>query len=184
MTNSKSQYLYQKIVELRTNDNIKQTEIASQLGISISNVEHYLSMWKRQIPVEEVRDRGRPTKLTPSVRGIIASKLDKDPFSTSKVIAQSISAADSTNVTDRTVINYLARLSYQKSLPKVVPMITDAQKVKRVEWAQSHCEFDWSKVFFSDETTIQLSANITRAWHKIGHRPNCPKSKYPLKVMF
>ena len=88
------------------------------------------------------------------------------------------------SVTDRTVRNFLTRLSYQNSLPRTVPFITNAQKVKRIEWAQAHREFDWRGVFFSDETTIQLAANLTRAWHKKGSRPNVARSKFPLKVMF
>ena len=49
---------------------------------------------------------------------------------------------------------------------------------------QANSDRDWNRVFFTDETYIQLSANVTRAWHKIGNRPSCPRPKFPKKLMF
>ncbi len=181
---SKSQILYQKIVEMYTAETHTQSEIASLLEISISTVERYLLKQRRAVPVEEVRDGGRPTKLSISVRGKIAAQLEIDPFSDSKDITQAIAEDGATNVTDRTVRNFLTRLSYANSLPRTVPFITDKQKDARVHWAQTHREFDWSGIIFSDGTMIQLTANLTRAWHKKGCRPNVARPKYPAKVMF
>jgi transposase len=184
MTPSKTQLRYQKIVELHAEGTRTQAEIADELKISIRTVERYLSMWRRGVPVEEVKKEGRPSLLTDTVRRGIVAQMHRDEFSTSKDIARAIEADGSATVTDRTVRNYLSELSYLNSLPRAVPFITDVQKLKRVQWAQAHQMFDWSNVFFSDETMIQLCANITRAWHKTGSRPNCARPKYPVKVMF
>lgn len=184
MALSRTQLLYQKIVELHSEGGKTQLEVASELGVSKATVERYLSKWRRGVPVEDVREVGRPTKLTDSIHGKIIAHLEKDQFSTSKEITQVITAGETTCVTDRTVRNFLTRLSYQNSLPRTVPFITNAQKERRVQWAQQHQDFDWSNVFFSDETTIQLGANIIRAWHKKQSRPTVAKSKFPLKVMF
>lgn len=184
MSPSESQLLYQKIVELHTNENKTHREIAVALEISLATVKRYLSKWRSGIPVEEVKGVGRPTLLTDSIRGTIVSQLQRDEFSTSKDIARAIGTTESGCVTDRTVRRYLTDLGYRNSIPRTVPMITSAQKLKRVEWSVAHRDFDWTTVFFSDETTIQLSANITRAWHKSGSRPNVSRSKFPLKVMF
>jgi transposase len=184
MNLSKTQLRYQKIVELHAEGTRTQTEIANELEISTRTVERYLSMWRRGVPVEEVKKEGRPSLLTDIVRRSIVGQVQRNEFATSKDIAQAIQADISVTVTDRTVRNYLSELSYRNSVPRVVPFITDLQKEKRVRWAQDHRNFVWSNVFFSDETMIQLSANITRAWHKTGSRPNVPRPKFPLKVMF
>lgn len=184
MTLSKNQLKYQKIVELYSNGEKTQKEIASELEISVASVERYLSMFRRGIPVEEVKTNGRPWKLTDAVRRCIVAELQKDEFSTSRDISRAIGSSETGTVPDRTVRKYLAELDYRNSLPRTIPFITDVQKAKRVQWAQAHRNFDWSTMFFSDETSIQLSANTTRAWHKIGQRPNCARSKFPLKVMF
>lgn len=184
MALSNAQLRYQKIVELHSEGGKTQPEIASELGVSLATVERYLSKWRRGLPVEEVRSVGRPTQLTDSVRRSIIAQIQRDEFSTSRDIAGAIENDGTGRMTDRTVRNHLARMSYQNSLPRVIPFITDDQKMKRVEWAQAHRWSDWNEVFFSDETTIQLGANLTRAWHKKGCRPNCRRSKYPAKIMF
>jgi len=184
MTLTNAQRRYQRIVELSTDGGKTQPEIASELGVSLATVERYISKWRKGVPVDEVRDVGRPSQLTDSVRRSIVTQLNRDEFSTSGDIAHAIVNDGAGEVANRTVRSYLSRLSYQNSLPRVVPFITDAQKERRVQWAQAYREFDWSSVFFSDETTIQLSANITRAWHKKGNRPNVARTKFPLKVMF
>jgi transposase len=181
---SRPQLRYQRVVELYTNGDKTQQEIATELGVSLSTVEKYISKYRSNIPVEEVRPVGRPSLLNDTVRGTIASVLQRDSFATSKDITTAIRAQDTPAVSDRTVRRYLGCLDYRNSLPRVIPFITDAQKTRRIEWARAHIEFNWNRVFFSDETTIQLSANITRAWHKNDSRPNCKKTKYPVKVMF
>ena len=127
--------------------------------------------------MEEIRSVGRPTLLTSNVRGSIVSELQRDEFSTARGIASAIAGNGTESVSVRTVRRYLTSLGYRNSLPRIMPFITEAQKVKRVQWAQAHNDLDWNKVFFSDETTIQLSANITRAWHKNESRPICKKKQ-------
>ena len=145
---SKNQQLYQKIVELTEERDNSRKEISSQLGISIRTIKNYLSMFRKDVPVEEVRERGRPSKLSDTIRGKITSKLQQDPFSTSKDITRAINENETTQVTERTVRNYLKVLDYQNSLPRNVPYFTDAQKVKHVEWAEAHRQFNWGTVFF------------------------------------
>jgi hypothetical protein len=141
-------------------------------------------MWRRGVPIEEVKKEGRLSLLTDTVWRSIIAQVQSNKFATSKDIAQAIQADISVTVTDQTVRNHLSKLLYQNSVLRIVPFITVLQKEKRVQWAQDHRNFDWSNVFFSDETMIQLSANITRTWHKTGSRPNVPRPKFPLKVMF
>jgi len=184
MTLSKNQLLYQKIVELSDLHNKTQKQIADELGVSVRTVKNYLSMFRRGVPIDDVKDVGRPSQLTDTVRRKIVAQLEQDQFSTSKDISRAVNNDEAEEISDRSVRNYLKILDYQNSLPRTVPLITGAQKVKRVEWAITHREFNWERVFFSDETTIQLNANITRAWHKSGNRPNVARPKFQLKVMF
>jgi hypothetical protein len=37
-----------------------------------------------------------------------------------------------------------------------VPLLTDAQKTKRVEWCKQHAKMKLGGVFFSDETYIEM----------------------------
>ena len=84
MALSENQQLYQKILEMHSTRGYQQQEIASKLGITKRTVRNYLSKFRKGVPVEDVKENGRPTKLTDTVRKRIAAQLDKDNFSTSK----------------------------------------------------------------------------------------------------
>ena len=148
MTLSKNQQLYQNIVDLHSTHNKTQSEISEQLGITTRTVRNYLSMFRRSVPIDVVKDTGRPTKLSGTVRNRMIAELEKDPFSTSKDITRAVNVEENGGVSDRTIRSYLKTLDYKSSLPRNVPFITNVQKVKRVEWAESHRDFDWSSVFF------------------------------------
>jgi transposase len=184
MTRSENKKMYQRIVHLHETEKKKQMDIASELGITDRTVRKYLSMYRKGIDVDEVKDIGRPTLMTDTIRQKIGEKLVQDVFSSSKDIANAINANETTKVGDRSVRNFLRTLNFKNSLPRAVPMITDAAKAARVDWARSHRQYDWSTTFFSDETTIQLFSNVTRAWHKNQNRPISPRPKHPVKVMF
>jgi hypothetical protein len=66
-----------------------------------------------------------------------------------------------------------------------VPILTDAHKKRRVEWAIAHANQDWSKVVFTDETSFQMFRNTLLAFHKKGpRRLQKPMPKHPYKVHF
>jgi len=64
-------------------------------------------------------------------------------------------------------------------LPKVTPMLTEAHKQRRVEWARQHLNDNWRKTLFSDETAFQLYRNIGTVQ---GVRPICLMPKDRIKV--
>src|SRR5438128_8295459 len=53
------------------------------------------------------------------------------------------------------------------------PLLTQQAKVNRLTWARDHFHYNWNKVVFSDETTIQMFCNTTRAW-------SCEKNQFSL----
>ncbi|CAB5359663.1 unnamed protein product [Rhizophagus irregularis] len=61
-------------------------------------------------------------------------------------------------------------------------MLTAAQKVKRIEWAQNHLNDRWEKTLFSDETAFQLFRDTIKYWHK-DPRPIRPLPKNRQKVL-
>jgi hypothetical protein len=65
-----------------------------------------------------------------------------------------------------TVSRHLVSLGYKNTLPLSTPMLTQAHKQKRVEWAQKHKDDNWRKTLFSDETSFQLFRNTLKHWYK------------------
>ena len=71
-----------------------------------------------------------------------------------------------------TISRHLANYGYSKALPKATPMLTEAHKQRRIEWARQHLNDNWRK---------QLHRNTTERWYK-GERPIRPMPKDRTKI--
>jgi len=110
--------------------------------------------------VDHARGNGRPKKITGSA---------------SKMIGQSIRRNDS--ISTRTLAQKMSNMG--EALSKATPMLTEAHKQRRVEWARQHLNDNWRKTLFSDETAFQLYRNIGTVQ---GVRPICLMPKDRIKV--
>ena len=135
------------------------------------------------MPVEEKKPRGRPPKITPRDRSTIGQLVARNEVPTSKQITTELSTTIGTSVTPRTVRRHLVDMDYKNSVPRKVPLLTAKQKTTRVQWCKQHQRFDWKKVWFSDETYIEVSQTTTPIWHKKGKRPTVAKPKFSAKIM-
>jgi len=79
------------------------------------------------------------------------------------------------NISYVTIKRYLNELGYKNQLPIGTPMLTEAHKAKRVEWAKKHINDSWEKTLFSDETAFQLFRNTIKHWYKGQH----PTKRFP-----
>lgn len=64
----RAQKVYQKVIELRENEGLSYSTIASKLKIAKTSVYRHLARSKKSIPVEEIKSQGRPQKITPRLR--------------------------------------------------------------------------------------------------------------------
>ena len=85
-------------------------------------------------------------------------------------------------MSEQTIRNELCRLGYTATLPRRVPLLTERAKQNRLEWAQNYSHYDWCKVVFSDETTLQMFRNTCLAWSKSKPPPIAPMVKHPFKL--
>jgi transposase len=175
---------YTRVVESYNNENTTIRAISRDTGIPRSTVARYLNKYKKAVTVDEVQNQGRPSKLDDGDIKCITKLLSEKPFLTSKELSDELKRRRKVNVTPRTIRNHLHRLKYKNSRPRDVPMLTEAAKEKRLRFATENKDTDWEKIFFSDETMIQLGANLTCAWHQSGSRPLNQKSRFPRKLMF
>jgi transposase len=180
--------LYVRIVTLREENNLSYAKIANELGVSKSTVHKYLKLWKKHIPVSEVKQAGSPRKMTDGVKRQIRVIVNRNQSISSKGIKNKLSKgspkANPVEVGSSTVRRALKEMSYANDLPKIVPMLTKLQKEKRVGWCKKNSKRKWDKVIFSDETSIELDRCKNRKWHPKGKRPQVGKSKFPRKMMF
>jgi len=130
--------------------------------------------------VDHARGNGRPKKITGSASKIIGQSIRRNDSISTRTLAQKMSNMG-VDVSHMTISRHLANYGYSKALPKVTPMLTEAHKQRRVEWARQHLNDNWRKTLFSDETAFQLYRNTVERWYK-GVRPIRPMPKDRTKV--
>lgn len=67
---------------------------------------------------------------------------------------------------------------------KFVPMLLEAHLRQRLKFCETNKNIDWSRVVFSDETTIELESQSARKWLFPGEKNSFGKTHYAKKQMF
>ncbi|CAB4479367.1 unnamed protein product [Rhizophagus irregularis] len=80
---------------------------------------------------------GRPKKITANASRALGQYLRRDTSISTRTLARKLETIG-VEVSYRTIGRHLSSVGYQKRLPKATPMLTEAHKRKRVEWAQKH----------------------------------------------
>lgn len=180
----RSKDTYVRVAESYENGNISVRAISRDTGIPRTTVARYLDKYKKAVPVTEVQIQGRQSKISDEDMKCITGLLSENQLLTSKQLSEELARRRNVKVSPKTIRNHLHRLKYKNSRPRNVPMLSGVAKEKRLRFAAENVSTDWEKVFFSDETMIQLGANLTCAWHQSGSRPLNPTSRFPQKLMF
>lgn len=160
------------------------SEISRECGVHKRTVNRYLKKYLQQTPVEKIGRIGRPTKVTPGLKKSISMIVRHQPTITSKEISHHIAEKKGVILSPVTARRVLDGLQYRSVKPRNVAMLTQKQKIARIEWCQKNLNRDWSKVVFSDESFIQLQANTVKYWTKKGQVYQKPRAKDRKKIMF
>lgn len=165
------------------NQNVRNPkEISDRLCIPLRSCERYVSFLNKTDNISIGHSSGRPRKLAPNQRRHIGKILKHNHFTTAGEIKAKLEENDpELEVSERTVRRELKNLGYVSVLPRKVPLLTQKAKDTRLSWARDHLRYNWRKVVFSDETTLQMFRNTIRAWSHDA-QPVAPMVKHPFKV--
>ena len=84
-------------------------------------------------------------------------------------------------ISERTIRRKLQNLDYVSVLPRKVPFLTQKAKDIRLFWTRDYLNYNWKKVVFSDETTLQIFRNTIHVWSH-NAQPIAPIVKHLFKV--
>lgn len=157
-------------------------EISNRTGVPLRSCERYVAALRKSGKIPDIHRSGRPRKLTPEKRRQVGMIIKHDHFTTTGELKAILEEKDpELNISKTTVRRELSKLGYIAILPRKVPLLTQKAKDTRLSWARDHLRYNWKKVVFSDETTIQMFRNTTLAWSRDG-KPIQPMVKHPFKV--
>jgi len=156
-------------------------EISQKTGIPLRSCERYVASLRKNGQIPDIRRPGRPHKISPTMRRHIGQIVNSNHFLTAAEIKARLEETHpGFEVGVQTVRDELSRLGYVASLPRRVPLLTPQAKEDRFQWAGNHLDYNWRKVVFSDETTLQLSRNTCLAWSR--EKTVAPMVKHPFKL--
>jgi transposase len=157
-------------------------EISQRTGVPLRSCERYVSLLKKTGKITIGHRSGRPQKLTPKKRRQIGMIVKHNHFTTaSEIKAQLEEKNPDFEVSVWAIRRELKNLGFVSVRPRKVPLLTQKAKENRLSWARDHVNYNWKKVVFSDETTIQMFCNTISAWSR-DSKPIAPMVKHPFKV--
>ena len=87
-----------------------------------------------------------------------------------------------TNISVMTVKRRLNEQGLYKLKPLLKPLLLEEHRFRRLKWAKTNKNTDWSKVIFTDETTISQFSKPKKVWRQKGQIIKVPTVKHSLKV--
>jgi transposase len=165
MLTSRQEQQRQSILHLWNTGIRKAKEIHARTNIPLTTIYDNIRKLKKTGTVDHARGNGRPKKITAKASRALGQYVRRDTSLSTRTLATKLSKLD-VHVSHVTVSKHLADLGYSKCLPRATPMLTPKHKQKRVEWARTHLNDDWSRTLFSDETAFQLFRNTVERWYK------------------
>ena len=107
-------------------------EIQARTNILLRTIYDNIEKIKKTGTVDHARGNGQPKKITESTARAIGQHIRHDSSIPTRIIAIKL-AAKGVKISHSTVSRHLASVGYLNSLPRKVPMLTDAHKQARVE---------------------------------------------------
>ena len=127
--------------------------IAKELQCSRDTVETWIHRYQKKGDVQDEEGRGRKRKTSEREDLDIVTIAKKNRTKTLAEISTSMDK-QGTTISKATVRRRLNEQGLYKLQPLKKPLLSDTHRDNRLEWAKKNKKTDWSKVIFTDETTI------------------------------
>src|SRR5579871_2228835 len=155
--------------------------IAKELRCSKDTVQTWINRYQKTRDVQEEEKQGRKRKISEKEDLNIVSIAKKYRISSSIEISLSMSKQE-TDISSSIVRRRLNEQSLHKLEPLKKPLLSDTNRDNRLIWAKANKNTDWSKVIFTDKTTISQFNKPKKVWRQRGEIIKAPTVKHSAKV--
>lgn len=101
---------YKLVTEIYEEVLTSAAEISRQTSVPARTVSRYIELWKKRIPVEEIKTKGRPLKITPANRSFICSEIARTSFLSANDLRQRLLVKKGIEVINVINIRYRIKL--------------------------------------------------------------------------
>ena len=136
----------------------------------------FIFRYKRFCTIARKPGSGRPSKLSDYTLGIVKQQMRLNDKTTAMQL-HDILVRHGISISIRTILRSRQQLGLTFHGSAYCRLIREANKVRRLEWAQQYRRDLFDNVIWSDEASIQLETHRKRCYRKQGE---CPK--HPVKV--
>jgi transposase len=155
--------------------------IAKELHCSRDTVQTWIERYQETGDVQDEEGRGRKRKTTEKEDLDIINIVKKQRTSTLADISTAMSR-QGVDISLKTVQRRLNEQSLYKLQPLKKPLLSDTHRDNRLKWAKKNKKTDWSKVIFTDETTISQFNKPKKVWRYKSEKVKAPTVKHSAKV--
>src|SRR5579871_5026287 len=155
--------------------------IAKELRCSKDTIQTWINRYQETGDVQEEEKQGRKRKTSEKEDLDIISIAKKHRTSSSMKIFLSMSK-QGTDISSSIVRRRLNKQNLYKLEPLKKLLLSDTNRDNRLIWAKANKNTDWSKVIFTDETTISQFSKPKKVWRQRREIIKAPTVKHSAKV--
>ena len=149
--------------------------LAKKSQLHLATVYRLIGRIKTREGVQRRQGSGRPRLLKGNFQRRVTALASHNPLMSCAAIGSEAAKRGNPKVSPMTIWRSLRRAGYLKWTPRVIPVLTDRHKRRRVEWCRANINRDWSRVLFTDESYFQLFRNKAQMWGKTRPQKETPK---------
>ena len=181
-----SKYARERIVRMKrmgmSNTEVLVTLKREGVDVRAQTVRRFCKRYSASGSIARSTGSGRPTLLSTNVLQLIEEMMQQDDETTSVQI-RSYLMQRGIKLSLTTILRGRRSLGWTYRGSAYCQLIRDANKRKRLEWAQAHLQDSFEDVIWTDETSVQLECHKRFCCRKTGERPRPkPRPKHPVKV--
>ena len=128
------------------------------IQVSQISVYKFLRSYSETASIARKPGSGRPSKITQEIKQIAEAQMQEDD-KTSAMQLHALLKSKDINISRRTILRCRSFLGWTFRGSAYCQMIRQANKEKRLEFAQTNREDNFENVIFTDKSTIQLSSH-------------------------
>ena len=156
----------EKIKTLLIGDKHTPTEISRILDVNRGTVYRVKKRLQTNMTLKHKRGCGRPNLLSDSIKYTAAQFIKSDPETSVRKLTTRIAKTKKLTVSKSIVHLTLQKLKYSKPFPVQIPLLSEKNRLFRIEWAQKNKFKLWCRAVFADEASFWLNRGKVRMWTK------------------